>query len=204
MKKIVSYFIRHGTTDANDENIFRGDIDFPLNQEGKEQAKELIPLFKGRNFSGAFTSTRTRAKQMIAPLMKDKKMKAIPVKDLESLDTGAMAGLPKNETNLEVMKLYQDNPKETIPGGEKVRTFRNRVDAELMSIIKKGESAPSPTVAVTHGSVLKELSRLITGDMKSVRVDPGGVIGVYRDSNGYTLKALLKPVDGAELDKPGS
>lgn len=204
VKRPVCYFIRHGDTDANDADVFRGDINFPLNAEGKEQAQDIVPFFQGRNFSAAFTSTRKRCGQTIAPLMKSKGMKAKPDKDLESLDTGAMGGLPKNETNLEVMKLYQENPKETIPGGEKVRTFRNRVDAELMHIIKMGEEAPLPTVACTHGSVLKELSRLITGDMKSVRVGPGGVIGVYRGPDGYTLKALLNPVDGAELDKPGS
>lgn len=202
--KVVAYFLRHGDTDANDADVFRGDIDYPLNKKGKEQAKELIPLFKGRKFSAAFVSTRTRAKQTIAPLMRDKKMKATPEKDLESLDTGAMAGLPKNDANLQVMKIYQENPKETIPGGEKVRTFRNRVDSALMSIIRKGEEAPYPTVVCTHGSVLKELSRLITGDMKSVRVDPGGVIAVFKDHNGYTLKAMHKPVDGSEEDRPGS
>lgn len=204
MLRPVSYFIRHGDTDANDQDIFRGDVDFKLNKKGQKQADELVPFFAGRKFSAAYTSTRSRAKQTIAPLMRAKRMKATPTEDLESLDTGVMAGLPKNETNLQIMKHFQENPKETIPGGEKVRTFRNRVDAELMAIIRRGEDGPSPTVAATHGSVLKELSRIITGDMKAVRVGPGGVIGVYRNSNGYTLRALHKPVDGSEEDKPGS
>jgi len=202
--KAVAYFIRHGDTDANDQDVFRGDVDFSLNEDGKQQAQDLVKFFRGRKFSKAFTSTRTRSKQTIEPLMKSRGMTAASSDRLDSLNTGVFAGLPKNDTNLEILKHYQEHPKETIPGGEKVRTFRNDVDAELMSLIRMGEESNDPVVACTHGSVLKELSRIITGDMKSVRVDPGGVIGVYRDHEGYTLIALLNPIDGAEEDKPGS
>ena len=202
--RAVAYFIRHGDTDANEADVFRGDVDYDLNDAGKQQAQDLVKFFQGRKFSKAFTSTRTRAKQTIEPLVKSRGMTAASSDRLDSLNTGVFAGLPKNDANLEILKHYQENPKETIPGGEKVRTFRNDTDAELMSLIRMGEESNFPVIACTHGSVLKELSRIITGDMKSVRVDPGGVIGVYRDPEGYTLIALLNPIDGAEEDKPGS
>lgn len=202
--KLVALFLRHGDTDLNESNDFRGDIDVPLNKKGHDQAEYLVKFFKHSKFSKAYRSTRSRTAQTIKPLMLSKDMEAKPTEDLDSLDTGDFAGLPKSEENLEKLKYYQEHPEEKIPGGEMVRTFRNRVDSRLMAIVKQGEETSHPTIACVHGSVLKELSRLITGDMKSVRVDPGGAVGVFKVRNGYALKALLHPVDGAEEDRPGS
>jgi len=92
--KIVAYFVRHGDTDMNDDNVFRGDLDIGINKDGQEQAKELVPYFKGRKFSAAFNSTRKRTKQTLAPLLSSKGMDSVTSDRLDSLDTGDLAGKP--------------------------------------------------------------------------------------------------------------
>ena len=68
--RIVAWFIRHGETDLNaDEDSkerFRGDIDIPLNEEGRQQAQDLVPYFAARKFSHAFHSGMQRTAQTVS------------------------------------------------------------------------------------------------------------------------------------------
>src|ERR1035437_7795730 len=74
MKKIVAFFLRHGETDLNKNNDFRGDLDVPLNAEGEQQAAALVPFFANKQFSGAYGSARKRVAQTMKPLMEEKGM----------------------------------------------------------------------------------------------------------------------------------
>ena len=47
----VAYFVRHATTDLNDSNIFRGDLDVPLNDRGKKEAQQLVQFFEIRTLA---------------------------------------------------------------------------------------------------------------------------------------------------------
>jgi len=192
MKKIVAFFVRHGETDLNKNNDFRGDLDVDINADGQKQAEQLVPFFANRQFSAVYGSTRKRVHQTLEPLLKDKNMTMKPLKALDSLDTGDFAGKPKDDENLKELKWYRNHPEETIPGGEKVKNFRKRVDAKIMQLIHKGESASSPVLVGIHGSVVKELGRFLEGDMDAAKVEPGGVVAVFKSPSGYTAEPLLK------------
>lgn len=204
MKKIIAFFIRHGETSLNKSNEFRGDLDVPLDAEGEKQAAALVPFFANKNFSGAYGSTRKRVAQTMAPLMEAKDLKMKPLKALDSLDTGEFAGKPKDKENLKELKWYREHPEEQIPDGEKVGDFRKRVDAKIMQLIHKGESADKPIVAGVHGSVIKEINRLLHDDMDHAKVEPGGVLAVFKSPSGYEVQALLKPADEPEEVYAGS
>lgn len=208
--QIVAFFIRHGDTDLNEskgpqkEERFRGDLDVPLNEDGHRQAEELVPYFAAREFSAAFHSGMQRTAQTLEPLMEAKGMKATEVEGLDSLDTGDFSGLPKTDGNKKKLEYFRAHPDERIPGGEKVNEFRDRVDPKLMTAIKIGEEAGKPTVTCIHGSVMRELSRLLHDDYNRVKVEPGGVVGVFKSPNGYEAKALLKEKQDEEEIRAGS
>ena len=136
--------------------------------------------------------------------MESKDMTMKPLKALDSLDTGEFAGKPKDKENLKELKWYREHPEETIPGGEKVQNFRGRVDAKIMSLIHKGESSNKPIVAGVHGSVIKEINRLLHDDMDHSKVEPGGVLAIFKSPTGYSTEALLKPADEPEETYAGS
>jgi broad specificity phosphatase PhoE len=204
MKKIIAFFIRHAETDMNKNNDFRGDLDIPINAEGEKQAAALVPFFKNKEFSGAYGSTRLRVAQTMEPLLESKGMKMKPLKALDSLDTGEFAGKPKDKENLKELKWYREHPDEEIPGGEKVGDFRGRVDAKIMSLLHKGESGTKPIIAGVHGSVIKEINRLLHDDMDYAKVEPGGVLAIFKSPTGYSAEALLKPADEPEEVYAGS
>jgi broad specificity phosphatase PhoE len=214
MQQIVAFFIRHGETDFNErseqanpdgaEERFRGDLDIPLNNLGQQQAEELVPYFAAREFSSAYHSGMQRSKQTLEPLMKDKGMEASAIEGFNGLDTGDFSGQPKTEKNKKKLEWYRENPSVTIPGGESVQDFRDRVDPKLLKAIQIGDEAGKPTAVCAHGSVMRELSRLLHDDYNRVKVEPGGVIGIFKSPYGYEAKALLKDSQAEEDIRAGS
>lgn len=202
--KPVAYFIRHGSTDLNDSNIFRGDLDVDLNDKGKKEAQQLVSFFRNKNFSRLYQSDRKRVRQTMEPLAKARKMTPKTIVDLESLNTGDFAGQPKSDENLEKLKWYNKHPEELIPGGETVQGFRDRVDPHIMTVIHHGEDTNLPTAAGVHGSILKELYRLLYGKIQAkARVAPGGVIAIFIGSHGYEAIPVLGAKDNEDIH-PGS
>lgn len=207
--KIVAFFIRHGETDLNNppdgQEKFRGDIDIPLNADGHKQAEEIPNYLAAYKLSALYHSGMQRTAQTLKPLEKQKNMKSSKLENLDSLDTGDFSGLPKTEENRKKLEHYRDNPEETIPGGESVQNFRDRVDPLIFNVIKVGEESGTPSAACVHGSVLREISRLFDESYDSLKVEPGGIIGIFKTTDGYKAKPLVKESENEEdMDLPGS
>ena len=66
---MILYFVRHGETDWNVKKKIQGKTDVPLNETGKQQAKELADMLLDRKKEGtlqvvrAYTSPQLRAAQ---------------------------------------------------------------------------------------------------------------------------------------------
>lgn len=208
--KLIALFIRHGETDLNNpadgQEKFRGDLDVPLNEEGEAQAAEIPNYLAGYKLSALFHSGKHRTMQTIQPLADAKGMESKQIPNLDSLDTGDFSGLPKTEENKEKLAWYRKNPEEMIPGGESVQNFRDRVDPTIMRVIKIGEESGNPSVACVHGSVMREISRLFSESYDSLKVEPGGIVGIFRDTQGnYLAQPLIKEAGEEEvMDQPGS
>ena len=60
---MILYFVRHGETDWNVKKKIQGKTDVPLNENGKQQAKELADMLLERCVSGRaclYVSTASR------------------------------------------------------------------------------------------------------------------------------------------------
>lgn len=55
------WFIRHGETDWNAQNLSQGDVDIPLNAAGRLQAQSAAALMKGHSLTTIVSSTLSRA-----------------------------------------------------------------------------------------------------------------------------------------------
>jgi broad specificity phosphatase PhoE len=203
--KIVAFFIRHGQTDLNKANDFRGDIDIPLNETGQQEAEEIPEYLAAYPLSVLYHSGMQRTEQTLEPLVRDRNMPSIGLENFNGLDTGEFSGKPKTKENKKILDYYRANPKVKIPGGESVEDFRNRVDPIIYNVIKVGEESGKPSVAVVHGSVLREVSRLFHNDYNELKVEPGGIVGIFKSSSGYSAQPLLKEsITEEDIAPPGS
>jgi broad specificity phosphatase PhoE len=55
------YLVRHGTTDWNKEEIFRGRVDCTLNDTGREEARALERYFRSIHLDAVYSSPLSRA-----------------------------------------------------------------------------------------------------------------------------------------------
>jgi broad specificity phosphatase PhoE len=188
---VVAFFVRHGETQLNKDKAFRGPLDVELDDSGKKQADTLADFFKDINFSHAFSSDKKRTKETARRVLGKRKTKLKVVKQLDSYDVGDLAGEPKDEDNLKIVKYYQEHPDEAIPGGESINGFRKDADPEIVMVIKKGEKAKKPAIAFVHSSIIHEISHLIHGDHQKVKVRPGGVVAIIKTPLGYRAEAIF-------------
>ena len=196
----VAYFVRHGDTDLNDKDVFRGDEDVPLNEQGRAQAANLLKFFRHNKFSRIYSSDRLRVRQTLKPLADDKGMRLIILPNIESLNTGDFTNYPKSKQNIAAIQWYSRHPDIMIPGGESFKEFRERVDPQLWMVIKTGEEADRPVVVGVHGSILKELHRLLYGTtIPKARVATGGVEAVFKSAHGYEAIPVLGAKDNEDV-----
>jgi broad specificity phosphatase PhoE len=54
---VAFWFIRHGETDWNAQNLSQGDVDIPLNAVGRAQAQSAAALMQGHEIVTIVSST---------------------------------------------------------------------------------------------------------------------------------------------------
>ena len=139
------YFVRHGQTNLNQQKIFQGHIDEPLNELGLIQAKGVAEQLKDEKFDYLFCSPLKRAKETAIEINKFHNLKLVEDKRLAETNLGNMQGKPYNQENIDN---YFKNPKEN--NGESLEDVYLRV-REFLEEIKdlKGKNI----LIVSHSGV---------------------------------------------------
>lgn len=186
---VLAYLVRHGETEENAENCFRGWNDPPLNDNGMEAAVLVANFFAYERIGRVVCSDLSRAMQTAQAIM-DTGTVACPYLstdfNLRPWNIGGFAGKEKNAENLKKLSRYIKSPETVIPDGESLATFRQRIEEATNGYIANQYDG-LPTVIVGHTSGLTALHRAFYGDddnMPDDLIEPGGVIGIYMDGNG--------------------
>jgi len=93
MKKI--YILRHGETQWNKEEIFRGRNDIPLNEVGLKQAELASYYFKDKGIERIFSSPLLRAMQTAEAVSKTVGGDIEIVEEFIDINFGIWEGLSK-------------------------------------------------------------------------------------------------------------
>jgi broad specificity phosphatase PhoE len=192
--KLVALFVRHGQTVANKEKRFRGQMEIPLDDAGRQQARDvrgfLANHLGGQQLGAAFRSSKDRTRETADITLGPGKAKV--VKNFDALNVGKFSGQKKTDENMKEITHYQKYPEQKIPGGERINDFRERTDPEIKMALAEGERSGRPSIVFAHSSTIHEVSHLFHHDHNAVKVSPGGVVGVYkRPSGSYYAAALL-------------
>ena len=151
------YLVRHGTTEWNKEEIFRGRVDCKLNDTGLAEARALEEYFRDVVIDSVYSSPLSRAAETARAVAVPKGLTVIPDPAFIDMDYGEWQGLPLKkveEKYADLYRLWRERPQDvTFPGGENLSQARARAWEGLGRVIREN---PGKTVLiVSHRVVTK-------------------------------------------------
>ncbi len=149
--------VRHGQTEWNRVERFRGRLDIQLNETGVRQAEAAGRALANAGIVAIYTSPLSRAYQTAQAIGVALGLSPIPIEGLVDFDFGDWQGLSPQEVEARYPGLHQqwltDPANVRIPGGETLQDVRRRVVESLGELISRH---PDQTVAlVSHKVVCK-------------------------------------------------
>ncbi len=155
------FLIRHGETDWNKEGRFQGQIDIPLNDNGKDQARKTFEYLRNISFNKAFSSSMNRpfeTAQIILQQNKDLEIKKID--SLMEISHGLWEGKLEEEIREKwprLLKSWHDKPEDVMmPEGESIKDVSER-SIEAFEKICLSQQENDLTLLVAHDAVNKTL-----------------------------------------------
>ena len=122
------YFVRHGQTADNLNNIYTGQKDVPLNENGIAQAKETAKMLKDVKFDVCFCSPLVRARQTCEEILKSHPGLKVNFDDrLKERDYGKLVGLSVGSIKFNRWKVGDDDGMNKQYQIEEIMSVYNRV-----------------------------------------------------------------------------
>ncbi len=153
------YLIRHGTTEWNREEIFRGRADCPLNDTGRAEAQAVAAYLQGVEIEKIYSSPLSRAAETAKAIAVTRGLQVIPDPAFIDLDFGEWQGLPLREVREKYPDLYRawrERPQDvTFPGGETLAQVRARAWEGLLRVVQ--ENREKAALIVSHRVITKVL-----------------------------------------------
>jgi broad specificity phosphatase PhoE len=138
--------VRHGETEWNRVERFRGRIDIELNETGRRQARALAHRLSGWQIAAIYSSPLKRALQTAQPIAEACGLEVAILEGMTDVDYGVSAGLSPEEARAqdpEVHETWVHTPLLTrFPGGESLQQVQDRAWSALeeVSSAHKGET----------------------------------------------------------------
>ena len=175
------YIVRHGQTDWNKQKVMQGQIDVPLNETGKEQARELGEKLKDIVFDHIFCSPLLRTRQTLENLKLKSNTRIIYDDRLKERNYGEFEKTKKSSFDYNLFWNYSENIKYT--KAEQCQDFFKRV-IEFFDEIKKNYKDKNILI-VTHAGITKVAKCYFDGWLED------NEIGQYLPNNAEILKYNL-------------
>ena len=188
---------RHGECRGNIEGLFRGRVDFPLNERGLRQAAELGTALRPFRPEAVVTSPLLRAKSTAQAIASACSIQVEEDDGFNNTCLGIWEGRPKTEIAElypEQWKMWLENPEElSVEGAESMDEVMRRSMAALDRAVAKYRGGTF--AAVTHRTVIKPLLAGCLGIASpyfwKVHMDTASYsILVHDDLHGYSLFSL--------------
>ncbi|HEY5749864.1 MAG TPA: 2,3-bisphosphoglycerate-dependent phosphoglycerate mutase [Chryseolinea sp.] len=179
--------IRHGQSEYNLLNRFTGELDVPLTEEGRNEAKRAGFQLKSLNisFEAAFTSGLQRAQETLKIILSIIDVEnTIPVfrsNALNERNYGQLQGLDKSETaatfSAPRVNVWRRGYSQRPPGGESLEDTYNRVIPYFQQYVEPLLAAGQNTLVVAHGNSLRALmmylERISSTDIEHIDIATG-------------------------------
>ena len=155
---------RHGQTEWNVGEVFRGRIDIELDETGAKQAELLADYLSGMKVEAIYSSPLKRALKTAEAIARYHKLEVEIAPGLIDFNYGEWQGLPHQEVKDRYKELYTEwtkNPHQVrVPAGESLHDVRERALDVVDEIITRHEGT---VVLVSHRVVNKVLICALLG-----------------------------------------
>jgi len=183
---------RHGETEWNVAEVFRGRIDVELNETGLKQAELLAEYLSDVKINAIYSSPLKRALKTAEMIASYHKLDVEIAPGLIDFDYGKWQGLPHQEVKIKYKELYAEwinSPdKVKIPTGESLDDIRKRAMGVVSNIIAKYRGT---VVLVSHRVVNKVLICALLGLDNShfwnIKQDTGGITTFIYENERFIL-----------------
>jgi len=184
--------VRHGETEWNVKEVFRGRIDIELSETGRKQAELLAEYLSNTKVEAIYSSPLKRALQTAEVIARYHRLNVEIVPALIDFDFGRWQGLSRREVKDKYKELYTEwleNPHQIrIPDGEGLDEVRKRALGVVESILAKHEGT---AILVSHRVVNKVLICALLGlddsHFWNIKQDTGGITIFAYENNRFIL-----------------
>ncbi len=146
------FLIRHGQTQWNREERFRGRADLALTELGLKQAQAAAGRLVGAGVSQVYSSPLRRALETAHIIGQRLGVPVQPLEELVDIDFGSWQGLSPQEAkerDSELYHLWSVSPHQVkFPGGESLEDVRQRVSQALEKVL--AEHPQETVILVSH------------------------------------------------------
>ncbi len=146
-------FIRHGETDWNNKKIIQGQIDIPLNENGKRQARACGIALKSNDYDLIISSPLSRALSTAKIINQSLEIPLIIKDFLKERSFGLAEGMDLSQLN----QLYPDR---IYPDMEARLDLNKRVIVGMNHLLTNYPN--KKIIVVAHGAVLNSLLSTVT------------------------------------------
>ncbi|MEH2289832.1 histidine phosphatase family protein [Nostoc sp.] len=161
--------VRHGETDWNRQTRFQGQIDVPLNDNGRQQSQKAGEFLQEVAIGKAYSSTMLRPKETAEIILKQHPNVKLELQDgLREISHGLWEGKLETEIELEFpgeLQRWRTIPMQVqMPEGENLQQVWERSVAAWQSIVQAASNNQFKTVlVVAHDATNKTLLCHILG-----------------------------------------
>jgi len=189
------YVVRHGETEWNIEEIFRGAKDIPLNEVGKKQAKKVGGFFIDKNIVKIMSSPLIRARETAEPISKAVNKPVETLDEFIDMDFGIWEGHPLKEVKNQYPEEYETwrhTPHRLkVKNGETLLQVRKRIQKGFEKAVlgEKGN-----VVIVTHRVLCKLIVlhalNIPNSHFWNIKFDPASITLIEKEGEKLILSFM--------------
>ena len=188
--------IRHGQTEWNRVERFRGRVDLALDDTGIRQAEAAAERLSHWEIAAIYSSPLRRALMTAQSLASQLRLAVQPLEGLIDIDFGHWQGLSPQEAAAQDSDLYKkwlEHPQEVrFPHGESLQDVQHRITAAIESLVQN--HSEQTVVLVSHNVVCRVLLCVVLGLDNSHFWQLGqdvAAINVFEVGDGKPVLSLL-------------
>jgi probable phosphoglycerate mutase len=167
MAKVI--LVRHGETDWCREKRLRGEMDIPLNSDGKDEAQKIADKLAKMKINAVYSSEAACSFSTASEIASQQKLKPRKVSELNELNLGLWQGLLLKDVKRRYKKQYgawKSSPVSVHPpGGESTKEAYDRAVSAMQKLIDRHKEE---NICIVSGSTTLSM---IKGHLKNMNLE---------------------------------